>query len=129
MINLKTSKRVEALEITNHINKIISDSNFNSGLCIIYSPHTTSGILINESYDSGVIDDINTFLSKLAPHIGDYAHLEGNSDAHIKSSLIGPSKTLLVDNQKISLGTWQGIFFMEFDGPRSRKVFVKLIKG
>jgi len=76
-----------------------------------------------------VVEDINTFLSKLVPHNRDYKHLEGNSDAHIKSSIIGPSKIILVENEKLVLGTWQGIFFMEFDGPRSRNVYVKLIKG
>ncbi len=129
VIEIRTNKRIEAVDITNEINKIISDSSFSSGLCIVYSPHTTSGIMINESFDSAVIEDINSFLSKLVPHKDNYLHHEGNSDAHIKSSLIGPSKTLTFGNQKIILGTWQGIFFMEFDGPRSRKVHVKLIKG
>jgi secondary thiamine-phosphate synthase enzyme len=129
IINIKTNKRIEAIEINNQINEIISKSNFSSGLCIVYSPHTTSGIMINESYDPAVIEDINSFLSKLIPHHGNYSHNEGNSDAHIKSSLIGPSKNVLVENGKLVLGTWQGIFFMEFDGPRSRTVYVKLIEG
>lgn len=129
IIKLKTNKRIDSIEITEEVKEIISKSNFSSGLCVIYSPHTTSGIMINESYDSSVVEDINAFLSKLAPHDGDYKHLEGNSDAHIKSSLIGPSKTILIDNEELLLGTWQGIFFMEFDGPRSRNVYLKLIKG
>lgn len=129
IINLKTNKRIEAIEITNEVKEIISKSNFSSGLCVIYSPHTTSGLMINESYDPSVVDDINTFLTKLAPHNSNYRHLEGNSDAHIKSSIIGPSKIIIIENEKLVLGTWQGIFFMEFDGPRSRNVYVKLIKG
>jgi len=128
-INLKTKRRIEAVEIKNHINKIILESKFSSGLCFIYSPHTTSAIMINESFDPAVVDDINYFLSKLAPKEGDYNHLEGNSDAHIKSSLIGPSKTVIVENGRLVLGTWQGIFFLEFDGPRTRTVNVKLIEG
>jgi secondary thiamine-phosphate synthase enzyme len=129
IIKLKTNKRIDSIEITEEVKEIISKSNFSSGLCAIYSPHTTSGIMINESYDPSVVEDINTFLSKLAPHGGDYKHLEGNSDAHIKSSIIGPSKTILIDNEELLLGTWQGIFFMEFDGPRPRSVYVKLIKS
>ena len=129
VINLKSNKRLEAIEITKEIKEVISKSNFSSGVALIYSPHTTSGIMINESYDPSVADDINSFLSKLAPKDRDYKHLEGNSDAHIKSSIIGPSKTIIIENEKLVLGTWQGIFFMEFDGPRSRNVYVKLIKG
>jgi len=129
IINLRTNKRIEAIEITKEVKEVISNSNFSSGLCVIYSPHTTSGIMINESYDPSVVEDINTFLSKLVPHNRDYKHLEGNSDAHIKTSIIGPSKIILVENEKPVLGAWQGIFFMEFDGPRSRNVYVKMIKG
>lgn len=120
---------IEAIDITKKVKEIISKSNFSSGLCIIYSPHTTSGIMINESYDPSVVEDINTFLSELVPHNRKYKHLEGNSDAHIKCSIIGPSKTIIIENEKLLLGEWQGIFFMEFDGPRSRNVYVKLIKG
>ncbi|KYC52391.1 MAG: hypothetical protein AMQ22_00849 [Candidatus Methanofastidiosum methylothiophilum] len=129
IINLRTNKMVEAIDITKKVKEIISKSNFSSGLCVIYSPHTTSGIMINESYDPSVVEDINTFLSELVPHNRNYKHLEGNSDAHIKCSMIGPSKTIIIENEKLVLGEWQGIFFMEFDGPRSRNVYVKLIKG
>ena len=87
-INLRTNKRIEAIEITKEIKEFISKSNFSSGICMIYSPHTTSGILINESYDPSVLEDINNFLSRLVPHDFDYKHLEGNSDAHIKSSIM-----------------------------------------
>ncbi len=128
VIKLRSNKRIEAIEITEEIKKFISKSNFSSGVAFIYSPHTTSGIMINESYDPSVAEDINSFLSKLAPRGIDYKHLEGNSDAHIKSSIIGPSKTIIIENEKLVLGTWQGIFFMEFDGPRSRNVYVKLVK-
>ena len=129
IINLRTNKMVEAIDITKKVKEIISKSNFSSGLCIIYSPHTTSGIMINESYDPSVVEDINTFLSELVPHNRKYKHLGGNSDAHIKCSIIGPSKTIIIENEKLLLGEWQGIFFLEFDGPRSRNVYVKLIKG
>lgn len=129
ILNIKTNKRIEAVEITNKVNELISKSNFFSGICVIYSPHTTTGILINEIYDSSVVEDIQTFLSKLVPHKDDYKHIEGNSDAHIKSSIIGPSKTITIENEKVVLGTWQGIFFMEFDGPRLRNIYVRFIKG
>lgn len=129
IINLRSNKRIEAIEITKEIKELILKSNFSSGLAFIYSPHTTSGIMINESYDPSVVEDINAFLSKLAPKERDYNHLEGNSDAHIKSSIIGPSKIIIVENEKLVLGTWQGVFFMEFDGPRSRNVYIKLIKS
>ena len=129
IINLRSNKRIEAIEITNEIKELISKSNISSGVALIYSPHTTSGIMINESYDPSVVEDINVFLSKLAPKDRNYKHLEGNSDAHIKSSIIGPSKTIIIENEKLVLGTWQGIFFMEFDGPRSRNIYVKLIKS
>ena len=127
-INLKTNRRIESIDITSKINEIISKSNLSSGVCIVYSPHTTSGITINESYDPSVIEDINVFLSKIVPYNNHYTHLEGNSDAHIKSSIIGSSKILIFENRELLLGTWQGVFFMEFDGPRSRNVAVKLIK-
>lgn len=127
-INLKTDKRIESVDITRKINEIISKSKLSSGICMVYSPHTTSGIIINESYDPSVLEDITTFLSDKVPHNFDYKHIEGNSDAHIKSSIVGTSKIIIFENGELLLGTWQGVFFMEFDGPRSRKVFVKLIK-
>ncbi|HPU90894.1 MAG: hypothetical protein BWX56_00072 [Euryarchaeota archaeon ADurb.Bin023] len=127
-INLKTNKRIESVDITRKINEIISKSKLSSGICMVYSPHTTSGIIINESYDPSVLEDITTFLSDIVPHNIDYKHIEGNSDAHIKSSIVGTSKIIIFENGELLLGTWQGVFFMEFDGPRSRKVFVKLIK-
>lgn len=127
-INLKTDKRIESVDITRKINEIISKSKLSSGICMVYSPHTTSGIIINESYDPSVLEDITTFLSDIVPHNIDYKHIEGNSDAHIKSSIVGTSKIIIFENGELLLGTWQGVFFMEFDGPRSRKVFVKLIK-
>ncbi len=126
---METNKKNESIEITNEVKDIISKSKILSGLCIIYSPHTTSGIDINESHDSHVMEDVNNFLLKLVPHNKEYKHLEGNSDAHIKSSIIGNSKTLIIEKGKLVLGTWQGIFFMEFDGPRTRNVYVKLLKG
>lgn len=128
-IELKTNKRNESIEITNKVEDIISKSKLSSGLCIIYSPHTTSAIDINESYDPSVVEDIHNFLLYLIPQDNNYKHLEGNSDAHIKSSIIGNSRTLIIQKGRLVLGKWQGIFFMEFDGPRSRTIHVKLIKG
>jgi secondary thiamine-phosphate synthase enzyme len=98
-----------------------------NGLCQVFVPHTTAAVTINESADSSVVADIAAQLDSLAPQRSGYRHLEGNAPAHIKASLVGSSETLLVENGQIVLGTWQGIFFCEFDGPRNRTVLVKTI--
>jgi len=98
-------------------------------LCIVYCPHTTAGITINENADPDVASDIERALSVLVPAEGDYRHAEGNSDAHLKASLAGASETVIVENGQLVLGRWQGLYFCEFDGPRTRTVFVKSIRG
>ena len=129
ILNLKTNGHTEFIDITHLINQTILESEVDSGICTVYVPHTTAGVFINENADPDVIYDVKTHLEKLIPWVNDYRHIEGNSAAHIKSILTGNSINLLIENKKLLLGTWQGIFFAEFDGPRSRKIFVKIIKG
>jgi secondary thiamine-phosphate synthase enzyme len=128
-LKVKTSSRVELVNITNLVQKVISEAKIKSGLCTVYVPHTTAAVTINENADPSVKSDILSQLNKIIPFDDDYSHLEGNSAAHIKSSIIGSSETLLVNGGMLFLGTWQGIFFCEFDGPRDRKVMVKLTEG
>ena len=128
-LRVKTSSRVELIDITHLVEKTVSEAKIKSGLCTVYVPHTTAAVTINENADPSVKSDIIAELNKVIPFDDDYSHLEGNAAAHIKSSIIGSSETLLVDGGSLVLGTWQGIYFREFDGPRSRKVIVKLIEG
>ncbi|RKY95840.1 MAG: YjbQ family protein [Candidatus Hydrothermota bacterium] len=124
---VKTAKREQLVDITAEVMEIISKSGVNSGICVLYVPHTTAAITINENADPSVRVDIEETLSKLVPYGKGYRHLEGNADSHIKSTLVAPSITLIIENGRPVLGTWQGIFFCEFDGPRTRKVHVKII--
>jgi len=125
-----SSKNVsECIEITNDIRKIIISSGVQNGICTIFIPHTTAAITINEHADPSVIDDISGQLEKIVPQHLNYRHSEGNSAAHIKASLLGSSQQIIIENGNLVLGTWQGIFFCEFDGPRMRKVIVKILPG
>ncbi|MGC9006473.1 MAG: secondary thiamine-phosphate synthase enzyme YjbQ, partial [Sulfurihydrogenibium sp.] len=115
-INIKTSSHTEFLDITEKVRQIVRE-NLDEGLCVVYVPHTTAGVFINENADPDVIYDVKTQLEKLVPWINNYRHLEGNAAAHIKSILTGNSVSVIVENRDLLLGTWQGIFFAEFDGP------------
>ena len=126
-LNIKTGKRTEFKDISGEIKKVIRESGIEKGICSVYVPHTTAGIIINEGADPSVQRDIQKTLEKMVPFKGDYTHAEGNSPAHIKSMLTGTSQTIIIDGGKPLLGTWQSIFFCEFDGPRSRRVVVKVI--
>lgn len=126
-ITIETTKKNELIDITLSINQILKASSIKEGMCIIYSPHTTSAITINESHDPDVKTDIINHLNNLIPYNPNYQHGEGNSDAHIKSSIIGNSRTILVFNNELILGQWEGVYFCEFDGPRQRKVYIKII--
>ncbi|MBP1714870.1 MAG: secondary thiamine-phosphate synthase enzyme [Deltaproteobacteria bacterium] len=126
---VRTRNRTEFLDITAQVGKIIQESKVQSGLAVVYVPHTTAAVTINENADPSVQHDILADLNRLVPFSGPYQHTEGNSAAHIKSSLVGPSETLLIENGRLALGTWQGVYFCEFDGPRTRKVWVKIIPG
>ena len=125
-VNVKTDSRIDMVDITSSIQKEISNSGVKEGVCIIYVPHTTAGITINEGADPAVCNDIMAKLNELVPPNAGYRHGEGNADSHIKASLIGSSVSVLVENGGLVLGTWQKIFFCEFDGPRSRRVYLKV---
>ena len=126
-INISSNRRSQLIDITNEVEKIVRELDIENGFLILYVPHTTAGILINEGADPDVQEDILNTLERLIPRDARYKHVEGNSDAHIKSTLIGCSTTILIENSKLLLGTWQHIFFYEGDGPRNRKIYVKLV--
>jgi secondary thiamine-phosphate synthase enzyme len=127
-ISINTKKRIEFIDITEDIERIVKDSKVKNGICVIFCPHTTAGLTINENADSSVREDIINHLEKLVPYNKNYLHSEGNSDAHIKTSLFLNSLTIIIEDFNLVLGTWQGIYFCEFDGPRKRNVFIKIIK-
>ena len=129
LLTVKTGSRTEMKDITAEIRRVIASSGVREGLCVVYVPHTTAAVTINESADPSVQRDVLMVLNQMVPWQADYRHLEGNSPAHVKCSLIGASETLVVENGEPLLGTWQGIFFCEFDGPRTRKVHVRLMPG
>ncbi|SDK38271.1 secondary thiamine-phosphate synthase enzyme [Maridesulfovibrio ferrireducens] len=125
IIDIRTNVRDEMIDITGAVRKIIRKNGWLSGAILLYCPHTTGAVTVNEGADPDVVRDIIVNLRKLVPHAGDYQHAEGNSDAHIKTSMFGPEQMLIVEGGEIMLGTWQKIFFCEFDGPRNRKLWVK----
>ena len=126
-ITVKTGSQTELIDITRHIEEAIRSEGVDDGVCMLFVPHTTAAITINESADPSVKSDILMVLNKVIPWKEAYGHLEGNSPAHIKSSIIGPSEIIAVESSRLKLGTWQGVFFCEFDGPRSRKVHIRLL--
>lgn len=126
-LSVRTSSRVELLDITDLVQDVVSKSGIKSGLCCVFIPHTTAGITINENADPSVRKDIIKELNKIIPLEDNYSHSEGNSAAHMKASLIGFSQNIFFEEKRLILGTWQGIYFCEFDGPRSRRVCVKII--
>lgn len=123
--SIQTQSQTEFLDITHQIQTIVSESRVQNGLCQVFIPHTTAGITINENADPSVRHDMIMELNKVIPFDDNYHHMEGNSAAHIKSSLMGISLSVIIDEGRLMLGTWQGIYFCEFDGPRQRKVWVK----
>jgi len=127
-LRLQTTARTEFVDITQGVQRLVAESGIRSGICYIYVPHTTSGITINENSDQNVGRDILKELNKVIPFDDDYGHSEGNSAAHIKSSIMGVSKAVIVDEGRLALGAWQAVFFCEFDGPRDRRVMVKVMK-
>ena len=125
---VKTPDRTSMIDITREVQNIVSKSAIESGTCLIFVPHTTAAVTINENADPDVESDIIMELNKIIPFQDHYRHMEGNSAAHIKASLVGESETVIIDKKRLQLVTWQGIFFCEFDGPRRREVWIKLIK-
>jgi secondary thiamine-phosphate synthase enzyme len=126
-IRFSTSKRSELVEITGQLQECVTKSGIADGFCVAFCPHTTAALTINENADPSVRRDIINTLSNLVPESGDYGHAEGNSDSHVKSSLFGPGLTLIIEKGRICLGTWQGIYLCESDGPRDREVWVKAV--
>jgi secondary thiamine-phosphate synthase enzyme len=127
--NVKTTSRTQLINITTEIREAIRKSSIRNGICVVYIPHTTAGVIINEAADPTVARDITASLDKMVPFNDSYTHREGNSAAHIKSSLVGVSCQIPISDGAPTLGTWQGVFFCEFDGPRQRKVCLSLTKS
>ncbi|HKV27076.1 MAG TPA: secondary thiamine-phosphate synthase enzyme YjbQ [Candidatus Acidoferrales bacterium] len=126
-IEIKTERHTQLKKITSEVEKIVADSGCRSGVCYLYVPHTTAGVMINEGDDPDVARDIETTLDRLVPHEGNYRHAEGNADSHIETALTATSATIFIEDGELALGRWQGIFFCEFDGPRRREVRVKIV--
>jgi len=128
-IPIKTNTQNQILDITIHIQKVVDESRINEGICTLFVPHTTAGITINENADPSVKSDILMELNKVIPFKDNYMHSEGNSAAHIKASIMGFSQNILVNKGRLVLGTWQGVCFCEFDGPRTRNLYIKIIEA
>jgi secondary thiamine-phosphate synthase enzyme len=126
-LRIRTSRRTEFVDITGEVEKAVRESGAKQGVCCVYVPHTTAGVVINEHADSDVARDLEGIFDRLVPHTGPYRHAEGNTDSHMKAILTGTSQMVLVENARLALGTWQGVFLCEFDGPRQRTVFVKVV--
>lgn len=129
VLAVKTRSRTEMVDISADVGRMVAQSGVRDGLCMLYVPHTTAGVTINESADPSVRADILMVLNQMVPWKADYRHLEGNSPAHVKATLVGASQTVAIENGALVLGTWQGIFFCEFDGPRERKVHLRILEG
>jgi secondary thiamine-phosphate synthase enzyme len=128
-LTIRTRNRTEMIDITDQVQKVLRDAKVQDGILVVFVPHTTAAVTINENADPSVQHDIISELNRVIPFSGPYRHTEGNSAAHIKSTLVSPSQFLLVEGGRLALGTWQGIYFCEFDGPRSRKAWVKILSG
>jgi len=124
---VKTTKPQEFIDITNLVKEEVKRQNVQDGIAVVFVPHTTAGVTINENTDPDVVEDILSSLNRVFPVRGNYRHYEGNSHAHIKASIMGSSCTVIIEGGRLKLGTWQGVYFCEFDGPRDRKVYIKVI--
>jgi secondary thiamine-phosphate synthase enzyme len=128
-LSVRTNTRTELLDLTHQVQEVVNQSGVSEGLCHVFVPHTTAAVTINENADPSVKADILMVLNKIISDQEPYRHQEGNSPAHVKASVIGPHLAILVNKGRLVLGTWQGVFFCEFDGPRSRRLHVKVVKG
>jgi secondary thiamine-phosphate synthase enzyme len=126
-LEISTKSRAELVDITAEVQRTVREHGVQSGICYVFVPHTTAGVIVNENWDPTVRADILMELDKIVPWNDNYRHAEGNTAAHIKASLVGSSQTIPVEDGRLVLGTWQGIFLAEFDGPRRRRVLVKLV--
>lgn len=126
---VRTSKHTQMLDITREVQRAVTESGVRDGICTVFIPHTTAAVTINENADPDVVRDFTMEINKIVPWEDGYHHMEGNSAAHLKSSMIGFSEQIIIEDGRLLLGTWQGIYFCEFDGPRSRKCYVKIMEG
>jgi secondary thiamine-phosphate synthase enzyme len=127
-LRVKTKRRTQLVDVTADVERVVAASGITSGVCHVYVPHTTAAVTINEHADPDVATDLAGLFDRLVPHAGPYRHSEGNTDSHAKSVLVGANQVIFVEQGKLALGTWQGIFFCEFDGPRDRKMWVKVVE-
>ena len=126
-LRVKTGRRTQLVDVTTAVERVVAESGVVSGVCYVYVPHTTAGVMINEHFDPDVATDLEGVFERLVPRSGPYRHSEGNSDSHAKAVLTGSSQMILVEQGKLVLGQWQGVFFCEFDGPRERKIWVRVM--
>jgi secondary thiamine-phosphate synthase enzyme len=126
-LRVKTTRRTQLLDVTQAVERTVAQSGLATGICYVYVPHTTAGVMINEHADPDVATDLEGVFDRLVPHSGPYRHAEGNTDSHAKALMVGTSQLVFVEKGKLALGTWQGIFLCEFDGPRERKIWVKVV--
>ena len=127
VLKVRTDRRTQLVDVTEMVRRAAEKSGAAAGICYVYVPHTTAGVIINEHFDPDVAADLEGVFDKLVPGSGAYRHGEGNSDSHAKAALVGTSQMIFVQEGKLALGKWQGVFFCEFDGPRERKMWVKVI--
>ncbi len=127
-LRVKTGRRTQLVDVTAAVERVVKGAGVASGVCYVYVPHTTAGVTINEHADPDVASDLEGVFDRLVPHAGPYRHSEGNTDSHAKAVMVGASQAILVQDGKLLLGRWQGIFLCEFDGPRERKIFVKVVE-
>ena len=125
-LRVKTGRRTQLVDVTTAVERVVIESGVTNGVCYVYVPHTTAGVAINEHADPDVALDLEGVFDRLVPHAGPYRHGEGNTDSHAKAVMVGASQVIFVEEGKLVLGRWQGIFFCEFDGPRERKIFVRV---
>ena len=128
VLRVKTVRRTELVDVTDLVEEAVAKAGVASGMCQVFVPHTTAGVIINEHFDPDVATDLEGVFDRLVPRTGPYRHAEGNSDSHAKAVLTGASQVIFVENGKLVLGQWQGVFFCEFDGPRERKIWVKVVE-
>jgi secondary thiamine-phosphate synthase enzyme len=127
VLKVRTGRRTQLLDVTVAVERTVAESGVATGVCYVFVPHTTAGVMINEHADPDVATDLEGVFDRLVPHSGPYRHAEGNSDSHAKAVMVGASQMIFVEKGKLALGTWQGIFLCEFDGPRERKIWVKVV--
>jgi secondary thiamine-phosphate synthase enzyme len=126
IVRVKTNRRTQLVDVTQEIEQAVAESGTKEGVCHLYVPHTTAAVMINEHADPDVASDLEGVFDRLVPYKGPYKHAEGNTDSHAKAVMVGASQVIFIERGKLALGTWQGIFFCEFDGPRERKMWVKV---